>query len=114
MQAAVGALDDGGGQLADQVPGMMLGVLAFSLAIVLPIVFLIGLVLTFRIAGPAYRFESYLRSLARGEELSPCRIRESDELQSLCEAINEVADGLRAKRRELDPASPSSATREAA
>ncbi len=49
----------------------------------------------------------------RGEESGPCRIRENDELQSLCAAINEVADKLRA-RREFDSATPALTSREAA
>jgi len=100
LTSALGELDDGGAELADEVPRMMLEVLGFSLAIVLPIVFVLGLLLTFRIAGPAYRFESYLRALARGEEVGPCRIREKDELQSLCDAINEATSVVRAAQRE--------------
>jgi hypothetical protein len=98
LSAALARLDDGGAQLADEVPGMMLDQLAFSSIIVLPIVFAIGLMLTFRIAGPAYRMENYLRSLARGEELGPCRIRKNDELQTLCDAVNAAADVMRASR----------------
>lgn len=99
LSAALGRLDDGGAELADEVPAMMLEVLGFSLMIVLPIVFAIGILLTFRIAGPAYRIETYLRSLARGGESEPCQIRKNDELQSLCEAVNEVAAVVRGARQ---------------
>jgi methyl-accepting chemotaxis protein len=103
MAAALGRLDDGGAELADEVPAMMLEVLAFSAAIVLPIVFALGLLLTFRIAGPAYRLETYLRSVARGEDVGPCRIREKDELQSLCDAVNEATEAVRAHRAGAKP-----------
>lgn len=98
LTAAMGRLDDGGAQLAEQVPAMMLEVLGFSVVIVLPIVFCLGLMLTFRIAGPAYRMEGYLRAVARGEELEPCQIREKDELQSLCDAVNAATEVVRVRR----------------
>lgn len=95
LMQAVGQLDDGGGVLADSIPGLMLGVLGVSLAIFLPIVFVLGLLQTNKIAGPAHRFEKYLRAVARGEERAPCKIRAGDELQSLCDAINEATAPLR-------------------
>lgn len=85
---ATASMDGAGGQLAAEIPRVMLEVLTFSLLILLPVIFAFGVLLTFRIAGPVYRFEQYLQGLAAGEELGPCRIREGDELQNLCEAIN--------------------------
>ncbi len=104
LSAALGRLDDGGAELADEVPAMMLEVLAFSALIVLPIVFAFGVLLTFRIAGPAYRIERHLRAVARGEESGPCRIRKTDELQSLCEAVNEATTALRGASGRAGPA----------
>lgn len=114
MSAALGRLDDGGAALADEIPAMMLEVLAFSAAIVLPIVFALGLLLTFRIAGPAYRLETYLHSFARGEEVGPCRIRERDELQSLCDAVNAATEAVRAQRAKDQPAAQPGELRSAA
>jgi len=62
----------------------------------IPLVF--GILLTFRLAGPIYRFEQYLRSVARGEQIGPCKIRKGDELQFLCDAINDATEPLRMER----------------
>jgi hypothetical protein len=106
LSTALSRLDDGGAELAEEVPAMMLEVLGFSIVIVLPIVFCIGLMLTFRIAGSAYRMESYLRTVARGEAPEPLRLRENDELQSLCEAVNAATVVVRARRPETAASDP--------
>lgn len=98
-QAAAGLPGDGG-ELAQEVPRMLLATFAASLAIVVPVTFVFGVLLTFRVAGPIYRFETYLKSLARGEQLGPCRIRKGDELQFLCDAINEATAPLQARQGE--------------
>ena len=99
------SLLDGSGELAMQVPGLLLRVLVFSVLVLLPLIFAFGVLLTFRIAGPVYRFEEYLSSVARGEQVGPCRIRKGDELQSLCNAINAATESLR--RPEVGEEDPS-------
>jgi hypothetical protein len=76
--------------LIDEVPAIVLKTVLFMAVLQLPILSM-GLILTFRVAGPVYRFESYLRALARGEHGGPCRIRDRDEFNSLNDAVNEVA-----------------------
>src|SRR5689334_24774257 len=44
-----------------------------------PLTFCVGVVVTFRFAGPIYRFEKYLESLVRGEQRSK---EHTSELQS--------------------------------
>lgn len=95
MQAATG-IEGNGGRLAAEVPGALLSVMGLSVVILLPLFVLVGVMLTFRIAGPVYRFERYLLGLARGEETQPCKIRSGDHLQSLCDAINVATEPLRA------------------
>lgn len=95
MMKAVGRLDDGGGVLADAIPSLMMSVLLVSVSIFVPIVLVLGLIQTNKIAGPAHRFEAYLRAVVRGEETEPCRIRTGDEFQSLCDAINDATGPMR-------------------
>lgn len=85
----------GDAAVTEQVPTIVLKTLGFSVAVLLPILFGLGVLLTHRIAGPIYRFESYLRSLAQGEQLGPCQIRDGDELAALRDAINQVAERVR-------------------
>jgi hypothetical protein len=76
--------------LLPEVPAIVFKTVLFTAVLQLPILCM-GLIMTFRVAGPVYRFESYLRSLARGDHGGPCKIRDKDEFSSLNEAINEVA-----------------------
>ena len=96
IEAASG-LPTGGSHLTAMVPGMLKRSLLFSTLFLLPLTTWVGILATFKFAGPVFRFETYLRKLARGEESEPCRIRDGDELVELCEAINEATEPLRSK-----------------
>lgn len=98
LMATIQGLDGASGALADQVPRIILETLGFSGGILVPILFVFGILLTFRIAGPLYRFEQYLTGLARGEVTGPCKLRDGDELQSMCDLINELSAELRSRR----------------
>ena len=105
LTSELSKLDGASGQLAGEVPGMMLQVLVVSMAVLLPIIFVLGVLMTFRIAGPIYRFESFLASVARGEQIGPCKIRKGDKLQNLCELINEATEPVRRRAMQDEPAS---------
>ena len=64
-------LPTGGSAVAEEVPGLVMGTLAVSLLVLLPVTLLVGVVSTFRIAGPLYRFEQHLKAITRGEEVGP-------------------------------------------
>ena len=89
------SVEASGGHLADALPGILVNTLVFSLGMLVPVLFGIGILLTFRIAGPAHRMETFLRAVARGEEHGLCTIRKGDQLGSLCESINEAVTALR-------------------
>ena len=80
-----------------ELPSFLLSVLALSFGVLLPLTVMVGIVTTFRIAGPIYRFEQYLGQVIRGEANGPCRIRDNDQLQDLCDLLNR---GLETARRE--------------
>lgn len=87
-------LEGPGGELAHQLPIVLLEVFSVSILLLVPVVVAVGIVLTHRIAGPIYRFRQYLGSVARGEQSQPCRIRKGDHLQDLCDVINEATAPL--------------------
>ena len=91
------SLPAGGDEVAEQAGDLVFQVLLFSFLVILPLVLLIGVHVTFRIAGPIYRFEQHLGAVARGERPGECRIRKGDYLQKLCSLINA---GLEAARQE--------------
>lgn len=68
-----------------------------ALAILLPLILLFSVSVTFRFAGPVYRFEKFLEAVLRGEQTEPCRLRAGDELQDLCYLLNQVTASKRAE-----------------
>lgn len=91
-----GTMPSGGGHLAGELTELLSRTLAISLVLVLPALLVIGVFVTFRIAGPLFRFERHLEAVARGEWPGPCRIRSKDDLQDLCRLLNEGLEGARA------------------
>lgn len=65
-----------------------------SYGMLLPLTFLVGVLVTFRWAGPIYRFKDHLGRIARGERPGHCHIRRGDELQDLCSVLNKAIDNL--------------------
>ena len=61
----------------------------------LPITATVGILATFRIAGPLNRIEAFLTEVRDGSKPADCIIREGDELRELCDLVNEVTAGLR-------------------
>ena len=89
------SLPEGGTYLMAVMPELPIEILLVSFGMLLPLTIAVGILVTFRIAGPVYRFENYLKAVLRGEEVGPCRIRKGDEFQELCELINEVTAAQR-------------------
>jgi hypothetical protein len=88
-------LPDGGTALVAAMPSLLVEVLVLSFAFLFPVMICVGILSTFRIAGPVYRFERYLEQIARGDQVGPCRLRRGDELWDLCDRINEATAPLR-------------------
>jgi hypothetical protein len=88
-------LPNDGVALMDQMQPLLLKVLGVSMLLLAPILFWAGILATFRIAGPLYRFHEYLGAVARGERPADCKLRAKDQLHSLCELINAATRPLR-------------------
>lgn len=91
-------LPEDGARVAEQAMEMLVGALLASLVLIVPVTLGVGILTTFRIAGPIYHFERYFEALARGEWSGPCRIRKGDALQETCEKLNAAVSALRAAR----------------
>jgi methyl-accepting chemotaxis protein len=74
-------------------------VLIFRLLCLSPIVMLIGLILSNRIAGPLYRINRFLRKISAGNYSSRLEIRLGDELQDLALSVNHLVSSLRSDTR---------------
>jgi len=90
-------LPQDGPLMMQELPGRLIWILGLSFVICLPLIFCVGVLLTFRIAGPLYRFEQYLKAIQRGEQPADCRIRADDELQEFCTLLNDTTRPLRAR-----------------
>ena len=82
------SLPDGGAQLEAQKPRMLLEILGVSFGLILPLCFAVGIMVTFRIAGPVYAFEEFFKRIARGEQAGRLSLRKGDQLTELCDHIN--------------------------
>jgi signal peptidase II len=100
--------------LMDAVPEVLVQSLLLTFCVVVPLIFLVGVLLTFRIAGPVYRFEAYLKQVLRGENPGECKLRQGDELNELCELINKVAQPMREKTAQPEPLPAAGTDRKAA
>ncbi len=90
-----GTLPHDGPYLMSMLPELPIEILLFSFGMLMPLTLAVGVLVTFRIAGPVYRFEQFLRAVKGGKQLGPCKLRDGDELQELCTLINEVTEPLR-------------------
>lgn len=95
MTELASELPEDGAVLVERVPAHLQQILLVSFLIFLPLIFCVGVLVTFRIAGPLYRFEVYLKQVIRGERPADCRLRSGDELHGLCELINQATAPLR-------------------
>lgn len=93
-------LPEGGARFAEQGMEMLVGSLAATLVLIVPVTIGVGILTTFKIAGPIYRFERYFEALARGEWNGPCTIRKGDALQETCDKLNAAVARLRASSDE--------------
>jgi hypothetical protein len=80
------------------MPEAYLRVLLLSAGVVLPLTVAVGVLATFRVAGPIYGIMRFLSRLAVGEDPGECRIRRGDEYEDLCRLANDVAEAFRRRR----------------
>ena len=93
--------------LLAHLPSVLTTNLVLTLAVLFPLTFLVGVLVTHRVAGPAYRLQQHCLRLAGGEEPGRCSLRKDDELQELCDAMNRAFEAL---GHESHPDSGSKAT----
>jgi len=93
----------------EEVYGLLRENLFVTLAALLPATMIVGVITTFRIAGPLFRFQEFLESIERGENPADCKIRRTDDLHEFCEVLNRVS---RPWRTAADVKAEATATRE--
>lgn len=66
-----------------------------SLILITPLVAMIGIFLSHRIAGPIFRMEKFLNGVAAGVLTERLILRKKDELMNLANGINNVVDSVK-------------------
>lgn len=66
-----------------------------NIALLAPVVILLGIYLSHKIAGPIYRMERHINEMAAGNFSSHITLREGDELGGFANKINRLSDSLR-------------------
>jgi hypothetical protein len=92
-----GRMPNDGAMLLSELPEFVRTNLLLTFALLTPLTLAVGIVATFKIAGPIHRFERYLSSVIEGKQIEPCTIRKGDELQHMCALINDATAPLRAR-----------------
>ena len=86
--------------------GPMLGrIFLISVGVILPLTLFVGILATHRFAGPIYRFKVFLRQVIDGEAPPDCKLRKGDELQDVCELINQATAPLRGQANDVEQSS---------
>jgi len=89
------SLPSGGNYLLAQLPSLPIEIFLVSFFLLFPLTMAVGVLCTFRIAGPVYHFEKFLRDVAIGEESRECKLRDGDQLKELCSLINAATQEAR-------------------
>lgn len=88
-------LPNDGALLIGSTNRLLSEVLGISFLLFLPLTLGFGILATFRIAGPIYRFETFLASVEAGECPPDFRLRKHDEMHELAAQIVNVTRPLR-------------------
>lgn len=70
-------------------------IMVYRVLFLTPFIALMGILLSHRIAGPAYRIERTLKEIGRGNFDIHIKLRKHDELVGIADAINDMAADLR-------------------
>jgi len=95
-------LPNDGPIILDALNGITFKVLTASFLVFLPLTLSVGVLCTFRIAGPVYRFEQFLSAVVRGERPVDFHLRKGDQLTELAALINDATRPLRQSQANPD------------
>ena len=109
LQQVAGEMPSDGFLLIKEIPAVLRTIVAATLLLLTPFALVLGVLASFRLAGPLHRMRIYLAQLVAGERPEACRLRQSDELQDLCVLLNQATASLREDGAEVAPAESKSA-----
>lgn len=90
-------LPNDGDLLWDQINERLYFVIGVSFMVFLPLTLLVGILTTFRVAGPVFVFHRFLRNIREGRDPGVMRLRKGDRLTELADALNETYAVIKAR-----------------
>lgn len=95
MQRMATELPNDGPVVMEALSDALWHVLGMSFLVFLPLTLMVGVLCTFRVAGPLHRFETFLRQVIAGEGPADFSLRSKDKLGDLAGLLNEATRPLR-------------------
>lgn len=83
LTSAAVELPSDSARMLDLAQGVVMQTLMVSFLVCLPLTFLVGILTTFKFAGPIWRFETFLKAILRGEKPRDFTLRKGDLLTEL-------------------------------
>lgn len=104
MSEVAAELPEDGALLLQAMQDTSWRIFLLTFGMLLPVTALVGVLVTFRWAGPIFRFKQHLSRIALGERPAHCKIRKGDELQEFCAVLNQAVDNLQGLDQQEAPA----------
>lgn len=95
LSRMAGSMPADGRMLLERTNGLSLKVTLISAFVFLPLTLLVGVLSTFKIAGPIHRFRMFLVAVRDGERPADFRLRKGDEFKDIAVLLNDVTRPLR-------------------
>ncbi|MEM6571383.1 MAG: hypothetical protein AAF957_23435 [Planctomycetota bacterium] len=102
FQGAANELPNDGAQLLSIANEISVRLMFVSALVFLPLTLVVGVVSTFRVAGPLYRFQRFLEGIRDGKAPGDFRLRRGDELHGLAALLNDATRALRVQSESSD------------
>lgn len=83
-------LPNDGELMWDQINERLYFVIGVSFAVFLPLTLLVGILTTFRVAGPVFVFHRFLKNIREGNDPGVLNLRKGDKLRDLADSLNET------------------------
>ena len=86
-------------RISDAIKQSTIQKFLFSVAMAVPLAGFVGILYSFKFCGPIYKFKKFFSELVAGRWDERCFLRKGDDLQDVCQAINDGMDGFRDQLR---------------
>ncbi len=83
-----------------EISSVLLRSIAISFALFMPPIVMIGILTTFRVAGPVFVFHRFLKNIREGRDPGVMRLRKGDKLKDLAEALNATYASIKERESE--------------